>query len=279
MAKPTFDLDALKASNFVTTNRGDLAKAHNILMGYPPDEHEDADVIRGKLREITKAVPAPDPLLSGLDAPVPPVPANVTPINKNAEADLRKMPNLGPNGAWGGLQMGLVWTKRNADDMEEVIIARWETRTEYLLPGEKKYMPYPLYRAFIDAVDRKIVKEWSHDNRKELPSHMRGMLICEESTVITPKYILTELGALAGTEDLPRDYLDHFQRVAKRTQMFRGVSRTLLLKINAILFGEAPITQLVGVTDTDLRVKIASSLGPDYEHLMDEELHGSAATA
>lgn len=276
MAKPTFDLDEIKASNFATGNMQHLSKAHNIMLGYPPDEHEDADVIRGKLREVSKQPPAPDPLLAALDEPLP---KNVTPISRSSEADLRKMPNLGPNGEWGGLWMGLVWTKRNADDLEEAIVARWETRIQYLLPNEKTYMPWPLYKAFIDAVDRKIVKEWSHDNRKELPSHMRGMLVCEESTVVTPKYILTDLGAKPGTENLPRDYFDHFQRVAAKTQMFKGVSRTLLLRVHAILFGEAPITSLVGVSDTDLRVKIAVSLGPIYEHMMDEELHGTAAIA
>ncbi len=271
MAK-AFDIDALKANGFATDNRKDLEKAHHILLGYEPEEFESNDVIRGKLREIAKVLEQPK-------EPEKAPESNVTPLARANELDLRKMPNLTATGAWGGLFMGLRWRKRDTKDTQDVITARWETREQDLLPDTDTWMPYPLYRAFIDAVDVGYETDYSHDFDKRLPADMRGRLIATTKNTSEAKYILTDLGPKPGTEHLPRDYFHFFQTVATKTQMFNGVSRTMLMRVYNILFGDTPITRLVGVSDRDLRVKIAVSLGPDYEHMMDEELYGNAAVS
>jgi hypothetical protein len=54
------------------------------------------------------------------------------------------------------------------------------------------------------------------------------------------------------------------------------VARAMLLKVNTTLFGTTPISELAHVSDQDIRLKIAVSLGPEFEQMMADELYGTA---
>lgn len=269
MARPKFDLDALKANGFATDDRAYLEKAHTILLGYGPEEVEDNQVVRERLRLLVKQ--------TQVHAPAP-TPTVVTQLHKDtpeAPIDLKVMPNLTANGNWGGKWRRVTWLQDPKDPVQ-VITVRWETLQQDLVPNVPIDMPWPLYQSLIGAEDRQLERRYSHDTT---PGPKEGRLILTEKTVITKKYLITDHGDVPGTEDKATSYYDYFQRVARKTNMFHNVTRSLLLKVHNILFGPTPITELTGVSDQDLRVKIAVSLGPEFEALMVSELYGSAVSA
>ena len=269
MARPKFDLEALKASGFATDDRGYLEKAHTIMLGYGPEEAEDNDVVRARLKSLSRQT-----AVQSTNA----TPTVVTQLHKDtpeAPIDLKVMPNLTANGRWGGRWRRVTWLQ-DAKDPVQVITVRWETLQQDLVPNTPIDMPWPLYQSLIGAEDRELTRRYTHSQE---PGPKEGTLILEETTKITKKYHITDHGDVPGTEDLPESYLQYFQKVARKTNMFHNVTRSLLLKVHNVLFGTTPITELTGVSDQDLRVKIAVSLGPEYEQMMVSELYGSAVSA
>ena len=267
MARDKFDYEAIKAAGFKTSDRGYLSKCQDILLGYPAEDIDTVDVIRNRLREAVGNAPRETVA----------EPSNVTPITaaKSKPVSLLRLPNLSGNGKWEGRMRRIKYIPRNRDDGEQVVVCRWEEMKQDVIADQEQDLPWPIFMNFCDAVDIKFWKEHDLDPGKKDP-RMKGRLVTIEHEEVTKKYTFVDMGDVPGTEDLPESYFDYFQRVAKQTNMLRDVTRALILKVHAILFGVKPMTAFVGVTDQDLRVQIAVSLGPDYENMMQEELYGVA---
>lgn len=264
MAQEKFDLDALKGNGFATKNRKFLEKAHTILLGYDAEAAESDDVIRNRLKEVVGPNTSSTPIIAQLHKDTTSQPI-----------DLRVMPNLSGNGKWDGRMRRVTYVKSDPNSSEDVITPRWEEVKQDLQNGVPTDLIWPLYENLISAVDIALEKDFEF----EKSGKNKGRLMVTETTKRTPKYTYIDHGDVPGTEDKPEDYLRYFWRVAKKTHMFKGVSRALILRVHTILFGPEPITKFVGVTDQDLRLKIAVNLGPEYEQLMQEELYGDALSA
>ena len=261
MGREKFDLDAMKANGFATTDRRYLEKAHNILLGYDAESNEPDDLIRQRLRDTVGANVTPTPV--------------VTPLHKDTveePIDLRVMPNLTGNGKWDGRMRRVTYIKSDPNSQEDVITCRWEEVKQDLINGKPTDLLWPLWENLKNSVDITLEKEFDF----EKSGKNKGRLMVSEKTTMKPKYTYVDHGDVPGTEGKPEDYLRYFWRVARKTNMFKGVSRALILRVHTILFGPQPITSFVGVTDQDLRLKIAVSLGPEFEKMMHEELYGDA---
>lgn len=268
MSRPTFNLPELKASGFNTNDRRYLAKAYELGVGYPPDTALSIEQIRDALFEVW-------PETRNVKAPVveqPPA-ANVTPIASAAPAELRKMPNLSGNGVWEGKKRRIMYTRQTQAKYEDALPVRWEESFFQLPHGKAVDVPYPFYHSVLSATDVSFTTEIVDDKGPGVP---RGAKYVEKRDTSQPKYNIQDFGDTPGTEHLPENYGDFFRQVARKTNMLKGVARAWLLRIHTILFGVTPITELVHVSDEDIRLKIATRLGPEFEQLMADELYGSA---
>ena len=264
-----FDLGELKARNFETTSRTFLAKAHQIMLGYPPDDSDDLDVLKGKLREV--AGPIGKAKVEEIKKEIEE--SNIVSMN-TLQMSLRRMPNLGSSGKWEGKWRRLEYIKTDPKGNEDVITIRWEELKIDLIHKQVQDVPYPLYEQLLAAKEYTLIRKYGHF--KDTGTSKDGRLYVEESIKEENKYNFIDHGDVPGTEDKYRDFLYYFRDVASQTKVFEGVSRTLLTKIYNICYGTTPMTALIGISDQDLRIKIASFLGPDYEQMMTEELYGSA---
>lgn len=268
MARDKFDFEAIKANHFKTNDRGYLAKCQTIMLGYEPEDIDTVAVIRTRLQDALGAVPRET---------VPEVASNITQISaaKSKPLSLTRMPNLSGNGKWEGRMRRIKYIPRSSDAGEQVVVCRWEEMKQDVIAEQEQDLPWPLYMNFCQAVDIQYWKEHLLDEGREDPK-MKGRLITIEHEKQTPKYKFMDYGDVPGTADLPESYFDYFQKLAEQTGVFKGITRTLILKVHGILFGIKPMTAFIGVTDEDLRMQIAVSLGPKYEEIMQAELYGEA---
>lgn len=316
MSREKFDLDALKAANFKTNDRRHLAKAHNIMLGYDPEDDEPLETIRLRIVDVVKldgmqkaeqAKAAAlgvsvaemkesdeiDPVstngavtdriaqlraeLAVLEGrTIPKASGNVTPITQGSKPlALAKLPNLTGNGRWDGRMRRVTYIKSDPNSSEDVVTPRWEMVKQDCITGQPTDLIWPLYQNLIAAVDLKLEKDFEY----EKTGKWKGRLIVNERTISTPKFTIIDHGDVPGTEDKPCDYDEYFKMVARETCVFSGVTRALLMKVHAIMFGVVPITEMSVVSDQDLRLKIAVRMGPEFEDMMSAELFGSAASA
>lgn len=270
MAREKFDLDAIKAGNFKINDRGHLAKAQNILLGYEPYDIDTIAVIRTRLQDAVGNVPR------ATEEATETTVSNVTAIGsaKTQPVSLRRLPNLygNGNGKWEGRMRRVKFIPRDRKEGEQVITARWEELKQDVIADQITDMPWPLYMNFSQAEDR----EYEKVHTLEPSGKYKGRLITTEIERSTPKYNYIDLGDVPGTEDLPESFYDYFCKLAKQTRMFLNIARPLLLKVHGILYEVRPMTAFLGVTDQDIRVEIAVRLGPDYEEMMQAELYGEA---
>lgn len=263
-----FDLGELRARNFESNSRNFLVRAHNIMLGYEPEPHETNEVIQARLREASGPIGQAKVEAIKQEIEEKKVIALDTPQNA-----LRRMPNLGCSGKWEGKMRRVCYQKRDPNDAEDAITVAWEEMKIDLVHNRPVDIPYPLYESLKAAKTYKLNRRWEHEKE---PGPKEGMLYCIEKVEENPRYRFDDLGDTPGTENKFESYLHLFRDIANKTQIFKGITRTLLVKIYNICFGTTPMTALIGVSDQDLRIKIAAFLGPDYEAMMSEELYGSA---
>jgi hypothetical protein len=381
MSREKFDLETLKAVQFKTKDRRHLAKAHNIMLGYDPEESETLEEIRLRILDVVKldtlqkadqakadalgvsveqmkyndahgeddmqvrsTTGAVESVLPRVQSrPHAAVAKNASTLNAAAieneramlckrisetgQADqatlqrlreleqseaslglqqaaasgvavplvssgassnvrdisfrgsqplaLTKLPNLTGNGRWDGRMRRITYIKSDPNSSEDVVTPRWEMVKQDCVTGKQIDLIWPLYQNLLAAVDLKLEKDFEY----EKTGKWKGRLIVNERTIATQKYTILDHGDVPGTEDKPSDYNEYFQMVARETCVFRNVTRALIMKVHAILFGVVPITELQGVSDQDLRLKIAVRMGPEFEDMMSAELFGTAASA
>jgi len=266
MARAPFDMQELKANGFKTNDRRYLDKAHEIATGFKPEPHETDDQVRESILTVYPECRDASPMKLEPKS-------NVTSIDEAVVPELRKMPNLSGNGKWEGRMRRVKYTRQTASKYEDALPVRWEEAFVKLKHNEVTDIPYPFYHNLMSAINITLTTEIVADKTPGVP---RGTKVVEILETHEPKYNITDLGDVPGTEHLPENYGDFFRQVARKTTMLKGVSRAWLLKIHTILFGVTPITELVHVSDQDIRLKIATRLGPEFEQLMADELYGTA---
>ncbi len=269
MARAPFDMQELKANGFRTNDRRYLEKAHEIAVGFKPEAHETDEQVREAILTVYPECRNAEPESMKLEPKV----ENVTHISEASIPELRKMPNLSGNGKWEGRMRRVQYNRSTPAKYEDALPVRWEESFIQLKHGVVTDIPYPFYHNIMSAINIDLTTEIVEVKAHGVP---RGTKQLEISESISKKYNINDLGDTPGTEHLPENYGDFFRQVARKTSMLKGISRAWLLKIHTILFGVTPITELVHVSDQDIRLKIATRLGPEFEQLMADELYGTA---
>jgi hypothetical protein len=261
-----FDMQNLRDNGFKTNDRALLNRAHEIAVGYEPDAMDSNDIVRERLLEVFPDAGQPRPK-DAVDEKNENVVAIADPV------DLRRLPDLTGRGNWGGKKRRVRYSRQTQSKYEDALPVRWEESIIQLRDGEVQDIPYPFYRNLMAAIDIRFTTSIIHDTT---PNSVPGAKMVQTDTRILPKYNVADLGDTPGTEHLPEDYGDLFRRIARKTNMLKGVTRAMLLKVNTTLFGTTPISELAHVSDQDIRLKIAVSLGPEFEQMMADELYGTA---
>lgn len=259
-----FDLDALKAENFIGAPRTHVEKAYLLMTGEPAEsiEGRDLEELRGTcqqlntLTEIVKAAPKEAPIQT---------------------SSIGKIPNLGPHGAWEGRKRRVtVHNPFPPESLHKAFSIGWEGVNWYVLFDQPVDMPWPYWEALRNAIriDKDSVKavSWVKDEAT-------GQLDRVSNAIKTPVYHFTDHGDVPGTEGLPQGYIEFFRDAARRTSVFRDSKPALLLLAYAKLFDGPPTDknhQNVQLDHTALRVRIAERLGTEFVNLLNEEIYTAA---
>lgn len=265
-------------SGFANASREEMDEAYAAKFGSTPSANLTDEAIRA---ELVKAY-APSPVPPGHDDPIPaPIHAGVP-----KQTALGKIPNLRVSGPWEGRCRKMIFRKNMQSKYsgEPAQSLGWNGHIWPVPLNVEVKVPWPYYQS---AINTKLwdngsdeVTEWVRTKDKRLEKH------------VTPKAIETidysDLGDWPGTENLPIDYVDFFQRKARETQMFKGFGRPVLIMIHGIL--EVPRRNMSGTAppegmaffrdmrDEDIRIAIAEFLGTPYVNMLQDELW-DAATA
>lgn len=274
---PKRTIGTLIKTQFATASREEMNEAYTTKFnGTAPPSFSD-DELRA---ELVKAY-APSPVPPGHYDPVPsPIAAGVP----KAPAGLGKIPNLRVSGPWEGRARKMIFRKNMQSKYsgEPAQSLGWNGNIWPVPLNVEVKVPWPYYQS---AINTKLwdngsddVTEWVRTKDKRLEKH------------VTPKAIDTidysDLGDWPGTEDLPIDYVDFFQRKARETQMFKGFGRPVLIMIHNILevprrnmSGQAPPEGMAffrDMRDEDIRIAIAEFLGTPYVEMLQNELWEAA---
>lgn len=233
--------------------------------------------------ELVKAY-APSPVPPGHDAPV------VAPIHAGvpkAPAGLGKIPNLRVSGPWEGRARKMIFRKnlQSKYSGEPSQSLGWNGNIWPVPLNVEVKVPWPYYQSAINTLlwdnGSDAVSEFVQQGKDK-----RLVKITKPTATQTIDY--SDLGDWPGTEDLPIDYVDFFQRKARETGMFKGFGRPVLIMIHNIL--EVPRRNMSGTAppegmaffrdmrDEDIRIAIAEFLGTPFVEMLQNELW-EAATA
>lgn len=257
-----FDLEALKAKNFVGAPRTHVEKAYILLTGEPAESIEGRDL--EELRATCQSLNTLDAIRTA--APAPEVPKLSV---------VGRIPNLGPTGKWEGRMRRVMVVDPNPDSEKKTVSVAWEGRPWDFAYGVAVDMPWPYWSALKDAVARDEasvnVTEWERDKK--------GRVKKVTTPTERPVHNYQDLGDVPGTENLPESYFDFFRRRARDTSCFRTLQIPMLLLIHERLYDGPPMdrqyknVQLDAIT---LRLKLAERLGPEFVSQINSEMFEAA---
>lgn len=257
-----FDLDALKAKNFVDAPRTHVEKAYILLTGEPAESIEGRDL--EELRATCQSLNTLDAIRQSAPVEEPP-----------ARAVVGRIPNLGPSGKWEGRMRRVMVIDPNPESEKKTVSVAWEGRTWDFAYGGAVDMPWPYWNALKDAVARDEasvnVTEWVRDKK--------GRVTKVTTPTERPVHNYQDMGDVPGTEDLPESYFDFFQRRAKDTECFRELKIPMLLLIHERLYDGPPMDRKFNLVQLDaitLRLKIAERLGPQFVAQINSEMFEAA---
>jgi hypothetical protein len=274
---PKRTIGALLKMKFATATREEMNDAYADKFGSAPSSNLTDDDVRTELVRaygLAKATidppgtdqPAQTPIVTGV--------AKKTPIGA--------IPNLGPTGKWGGRTRLVTFFPMS--DKQETQPLGLNGVTWYAPLNVQLEVPWGYWASAQGCkhwdTGSDAVTEWVKTKDGRLEKH------CTPKAVETIRY--TDHGDKPGTEDLPISYADFFQRKARETQMFSSFPRPVLTMIHDML--EIPRRNMDGssvepgmaffrdMRDEDIRVKIAQTLGPEFEEMLQNQMW-EAATA
>lgn len=253
-----FDLDALKASNFVDAPRTHVEKAYLFLSGEPEESivGVDLETLRTRCQDLIK-----------LEA-----------INKLAPVEIKpeptrgvgRIPNLIPNAQWEGRRRRVVAMNRDPESEKETFTLIYEGMPWDVRYGETVDMPWPYWEILRNAV----VRDEASDKVTTWERGKKGWnKITKPVERALEHYI--DHGDTPGTENLPTSYFDFFQQRARATSCFRELKIPMLLMIYERLYDNPPLDKEhrpVQLDAIQLRVKIAQKLGPDLVTQLNSEM-------
>lgn len=253
-----FDLDALKASNFVDAPRTHVEKAYLFLSGEPEESIAGVDLeeLRARCQKLNA--------LEGIN--------KLAPVETKPEPTrgVGRIPNLIPNAQWEGRRRRVMVTNRDPESEKETFTLIYEGMPWDVRYGQQVDMPWPYWEILKNAV----VRDESSDNVTTWERTKKGW-----NKITTPKERplenYTDLGDTPGTENLPTSYFDFFQQRARATNCFRELKIPMLLMIYERLYDNPPLDREFRPVQLDaiqLRVKIAQKLGPDLVSAMNSEM-------
>ena len=179
-------------------------------------------------------------------------------------AGIGRLPNLGSVGKWQGRMRRVTIHKMDQMSGSEALQVGWDGVIWTIAYEQTVDMPWPYWESlrntdFIDDRSEKVT-EWVRDDEKRL------------FAVRTPRRIptvsYTDHGDVPGTEAFPRDYTEYFRNIALKSQCFGGYNRAALVTVYNIVIERRDAEFFRSMSDYDIRVAIASRLGPDVERLM-----------
>lgn len=276
---PKRTIGTLIKTGFVNATREEMNDAYAAKFGAAPSANLPDEAVRN---DLAKAY-APSPVPPGHDEPV------VAPIHvgvAKAPQGLGKIPNLRVSGPWEGRCRKMIFRKnlQSKYSGEPSQSLGWNGHIWPVPLNVEVKVPWPYYQSAINT------KLWDtgSDDVSEFVKTKDGRL----EKHITPKAKETidysDLGDWPGTENLPIDYVDFFQRKAKETGMFKAFQRPVLIMIFNLL--EVPRRNMNGTAppegmaffrdmrDEDIRIAIAEFLGTPFVEMLQNELW-EAATA
>lgn len=268
-----FNLATLVQTQFSEASREEMDKAYEIKKGHASPMIDDE-----ALRVELVAMYQPDET-GEIRTMEPPASRDTTPGRAVEQRAIGHMPNLRPTGKWEGRKRRVTIHKFSESSPDYAVTLgfngeKWSPPMNVPVDMPWGYWQSLLNTDFIDDRSDAVTK-WPRDEET-------GKISCVRTSrrIKTQRY--TDHGDVPGTENLPRDYSEFFQREAKRTNCFRGYSRSALMTIHNILiepYGKTATGTAV-VFDTayfqhmsnlDLRIKIANPLGPEVVAIMETE--------
>lgn len=259
-----FDLDALKASNFVDAARTHVEKAYILLTGEPEESIVGRDL--EELRATCQSLNTLDAIRTTAPAPEAPKLAVVG-----------RIPNLGPSGKWEGRMRRVMVIDPNPESEKKTVSVAWEGKPWDFAYGVAVDMPWPYWNALKDAVSRdeasERVTEWV------VEKGAKGKVTKVTTPIERPVHNYQDLGDVPGTEDLPESYFDFFRRRARDTNCFRELKIPMLLLIHERLYDGPPMDRKYNNVQLDaitLRLKIAERLGPEFVSQINSEMFEAA---
>jgi len=265
-----FNLAALRKSGFTDAPRAHLLKAYALLAGDEADEHQSDDELAAECRRLTGT--APDVPRGTSEPPAELENPAVEPSNVVNVGRLAAIPRLGPETfpAWDGRKRRVQFAALPSEQCNTITLG-WDGRSKWVVEVPGTYdMPWPYWEilknlyAIDDRSDK--VRKWHRDEES-------GRLFAVTKPTKRPVYQYVDLGDVPGTEDLPTSYFDWAQREGLRTQVWRGYGRPALMRLYRLLRDDPGSAFFEKKTNVDIRVAIATILGPQFLAVMDAEIY------
>lgn len=279
--EPKFNLAALRNSGFEDAPRAHLLKAYALLAGDEADEHISDAELAAECRRMTGISKPADMAPEIGEEPIPPgepgneaVPApNIVNVGRVAG-----IPRLGPETfpEWDGRKRKVQFAAL-ASEQQKTITLGWDARSKWVIEVPGTYdMPWPYWECLKNMY---VIDDRSDKVRKFLRDDESGKLYTVTKPTRRPVYQYVDLGDTPGTEDLPTSYFEWAQREAMRTQIWRGYGRPALMRLYRLLRDDPGSSFFERKTNVDIRVALATILGPEYLAIMDAEVYDEGPTS
>lgn len=272
MAQRKRALGKLLTNNFADATREEMREAYAQKFQRPLEN--DESITDESLRQMLAAA-FTQPVVPTAQAPHQDVipPPRILPARDPAMRT--KIPQLNPSGRWDGRMRRCTFRQRHGSPNQQCESVGWNGLVWNILLDTPVDMPWPYYLAALNTLMKDEgsleVSDWVKQKDKRLMK------------VVTPRYIKTvnfdDHGDVPGTENLPIDYVDYFQREAERTRVFSKYGRPALVMIHNILHEQLPMTFFRDMSDADIRMAIAVRLGTHYEQILQDEFYEEAQSA
>lgn len=180
-------------------------------------------------------------------------PASVTPIETGK---LGRPPNLDPDGVWEGR----MWTMtiRCTDPNIKTCPVSWTRMYRNLPLNTEVTVPEPLYNVLKTRVTGLIRQVPERDENNLLTGYRKEVI--ESRT-----YIIENARLVPETQHLCGDYIEYFQRTARKTNNFAKVPREGLVFIHSKLLDHVKLDELREMSDDSIRTNILRALGPEFD--------------
>lgn len=276
--EPKFNLAALRNTGFEDAPRAHLLKAYALIAGDEADEHSSDAELAAECRRMTGTTKPVDEAPEAGEEPIPVGEVGSIAPNVVNVGRIAGIPRLGPETfpEWDGRKRKVQFAAL-ASEQQKTITLGWDARSKWVIevPGEYD-MPWPYWECLknmyvIDDRSDK-VRKWHRDDES-------GKLYAITKPTRRPVYQYVDLGDTPGTADLPTSYFEWAQREAMRTQIWRGYGRPALMRLYRLLRDDPGSSFFERKTNVDIRVALATILGPQYLAIMDAEVYDEGPTS